>query len=414
MQLTGDHQTLVRALAGELSKYAVKRVGVAVSGGSDSMALLCLLSALQKQGDLVVEAITVNHGLRPEAADEAKFVYENCARLGVPHAIAEWTGWNGAGNLQGAARLARYRLIAEWAERRQLDTVCLGHTQDDVAETLLMRLKRESGVDGLARMDERFLRNDVWFQRPMMELSRVELRRFLKDIRVDWKDDPSNKNEAFERVRMRRLLGSLEEAGLSQGALAAVAKNLSDAKEALGRAAYVFCVKYAKIEHGDLVINRAAFLNEGAELRRRILTMALDWVSPSEYPMRRAPLEELYLAIKEKRTFALNGCLSFVKEDSFRIGREYSAVRERVEHSPRWDRWVISGPWQMGMQLRALGEPSLSGLKNWRETAVPRQTLMASPAVWFHDELIAAPLAEPHEDWGLTLQRPKFPAEGAS
>lgn len=414
MQLTGDHQGLVTALAGELRTFQAKRVGVAVSGGSDSMALLYLLAALKTETGLTVEAITVNHGLRPEAAQEAQFVYQQCQALDVPHATAEWSGWSGVGNLQSAARVARYRLIAEWAQRRDLDVVCLGHTQDDVAETFLMRLKRESGVDGLARMDARFLRNEVWFQRPLMDVSRKALRGFLTDIKVDWKDDPSNKNDAFDRVRMRRLLGSLGEAGLDQAALAAVAKNLSDAKDALSSTALSFCAAHTHVIHGDLCIDRAMFQAEGAEIRRRVLMLALDWINPSAYPPRRAPLEELQQAITEQRTFALNGCLIFVKADQIRIGREYNAVRALIEHSPLWDRWSLTGPWQMGMQLRALGEPEVSGIDDWRAVGVPRQTLMASPAVWYHDKMIAAPLAQPHVDWSLSLQRPKFPAEQAT
>ena len=101
-----------------------------------------------------VAVATVDHGLRPEAAAEAAEVAAICAGLGVPHEILHWH-WDGAGNLQDAARRGRMALLADWARRRGLRTVALGHTEDDIAETFLMRLARDAGVDGLAAMAAR-------------------------------------------------------------------------------------------------------------------------------------------------------------------------------------------------------------------------------------------------------------------
>ena len=123
--------------------------------------------------------------------------------MGLKHATAKWTGWSGEGNLQDSARRARYRLIAEWALRRELNVVCLGHTRDDVAENFLMRLSRQSGVDGLAQMSKVFKKEGVRFCRPLLSTSRQSLRAFLKRQKVNWIDDPSNENDEFQRVRIR-------------------------------------------------------------------------------------------------------------------------------------------------------------------------------------------------------------------
>ena len=136
---------LVERLRSHYAKLNPDRIGVAVSGGSDSLALL---HAARAWG-VVVEAVTVDHGLRPEAAEEAAYVAEVCRGLGVPHSVLRWEGWDGRGNLQDQARQNRYALIAGWAEARRLRSVALGHTMDDQAETLLMRLAREAGVEGL-------------------------------------------------------------------------------------------------------------------------------------------------------------------------------------------------------------------------------------------------------------------------
>jgi tRNA(Ile)-lysidine synthase len=408
MQLTRADRRLIDQLTETLPLKGVRRLGVAVSGGSDSLALLLLLTELAAEKKIPIEAITVDHGLREEAAEEAQFVRAVCGKRQVPHAIARWTGWDGDGNLQDAARQARYRMIAEWANHREIDLVCLGHTQDDVAETFLMRLERESGVDGLARMQDHFERDGAAFCRPILDMTRADLRAFLNRRDQEWRDDPSNANEAFSRVRARRALKVLDDLGITPATLASVAENMSDARDALRDGVAALAREIVTQEDGDLLIDRDAFLDAHTELRRRLLTQALTWMVPADYPPRRAPLKELDQAIREQRNFSLNGCLVYVRKSEVRIAREYNAVRELCEFAPAWDRWVLTGPWTVGMCVKALGEPEISGLKDWRSQGIPRQTLMASPAVWYHDTLIAAPLAGFGEAWTMQLKGEDF------
>ena len=124
-------------------------LGVAVSGGSDSMALLHLMHEFCQINKIELQAVTVDHRLRPEAAQEAAHVARQCAEMGLPHDTLIWQDWSGEGNLQNAARNARYHKMACWAGTRGIDTIAVGHTADDQAETVLMRLARRSGVDGL-------------------------------------------------------------------------------------------------------------------------------------------------------------------------------------------------------------------------------------------------------------------------
>jgi tRNA(Ile)-lysidine synthase len=125
---------------------------VAVSGGPDSLALLLLAHAAMPG---LVEAATVDHGLRSESADEAAFVAEICGKLGVPHATLKVTV--GAGNLQAEARAARYAALAGWMAERGLAALATAHHADDQAETLILRLNRGSGVAGLAGVRARGL-----------------------------------------------------------------------------------------------------------------------------------------------------------------------------------------------------------------------------------------------------------------
>lgn len=406
MQLGRSDNDLLAILKSEIAKAGATRIGVAVSGGGDSMALLYLSVAL---GDRYrVEAITVDHGLRRESAGEAEFVQRACATQDVRHATARWTGWKGEGNLQDRARRARYSLIAEWAKRRKLHVVLVAHTLDDVAETFLIRLGREAGVNGLAQMDASFERHGMTFLRPMLDVSRDDLRQFLKRHRRQWHEDPSNENEEFQRVRARRALEVLEGVGIDAQSLSRVSRNMRDARDVLEADTRQLAQNCATQVMGDLLLDRSVLMQTHKELRRRLLVAAVGWLAGNDYAPRRASVDELDSAIQDGRNFALGGSMVSVSKTRVRIAREYNAVRDLKEHSPSWDRWVLDGPWQMGMQVKALGEPGLTQLEHWRESELPRKSLMASPAVWRGDELIAAPLAQCSDDWQARLKTSEF------
>jgi len=174
-------------------------LGVAISGGGDSTALLLLLHAARR----AVLAVTVDHGLRPESAAEAAAVGALCAARGIPHDTLVWAEGPESGNLQARARQARRRLIADWARGRGIGDVALGHTLDDQAETVLLRLARGSGVDGLAAMAAVAEGDGVRWHRPLLGIGRGALRDWLRGEGVAWIDDPSNEDPRFDRVRVR-------------------------------------------------------------------------------------------------------------------------------------------------------------------------------------------------------------------
>ncbi|MFV2034995.1 MAG: tRNA lysidine(34) synthetase TilS, partial [Halocynthiibacter sp.] len=190
--MSAEFDDLLEMAGGAFQTERPACIGVAVSGGSDSMALLCLLSQLcERHKAHRLSVVTVDHGLRPDAAAEATHVAETCAGLGHQHTVLHWRGWDRSGNLQDRARQARYSLIADWATASGISTVALGHTADDQAENFLIRLARESGVDGLSGMSSRRKIKDVMFLRPMLTATRSELRDFLRDRGIRWVDDPS-------------------------------------------------------------------------------------------------------------------------------------------------------------------------------------------------------------------------------
>jgi len=183
-------------------------LGIAVSGGSDSLGLLHGLAAVAPPHRLV--ALTVDHGLRSAAADEARWVKAQCKQLGVRHETLKWQNGQPKSGIQAAARAARYRLLGKASVRLGLAAVLTAHTQDDQNETVLMRRARSSSEDapGLAGIPAATLFDErMWVLRPLLGLSRQTVRDFLRSRGVsDWVEDPSNADRRFERVRVRAQL----------------------------------------------------------------------------------------------------------------------------------------------------------------------------------------------------------------
>lgn len=204
------------------------RLGLAVSGGPDSLALL-LLAAEARPGS--VEAATVDHGLRPESAAEAAMVADVCARIGVPHATLPVVLPDG--NLQAEARNARYAALAAWMEQRGLAALATAHHADDQAETLLMRLNRASGVAGLAGVRARgpVPGTRLPLVRPLLDWRRAELARTVAEAGLNAVDDPSNAADRFDRVRLRKALATADWIDVS--ALARSAAHIGDADVAI-------------------------------------------------------------------------------------------------------------------------------------------------------------------------------------
>ncbi|MFV0490214.1 MAG: tRNA lysidine(34) synthetase TilS [Pseudorhodobacter sp.] len=371
------------------------RIGVAVSGGGDSLALLHLLARLAPEEGWQIQAATVDHALRPESAAEARQVAEICAHLGIRHKVLRWDHGPVSGNLQDAARRARYRLLGDWAAGEDISHVALAHTADDQAETFLMGLSRVAGLDGLVGMRPCWAHGQVRFVRPLLGARRAELRDYLKDRRIGWIDDPSNDDPRYARVRARRALAELASLGISAGTLEGVMSNLRQVQQMLQQLAEDLARRIASEIGGMVLIDRAAWQEQPLELRRRLMIAALLSVSGAEYPPRAAAIRRLLAVVAAGRTATLWGCHIQVTTSEIRVLREERAVRRaRVPPGRPWDcRWHVDGPFERGMEIRALGAEGLKYCPDWRETGLPRAALLVSPAVWGQDRLVSAPLA---------------------
>lgn len=244
------------------------RLGVAVSGGPDSLALLLLAAAARPE---MVEAATVDHGLRAESAGEAEMVAGICKQLGVSHRtlLADWPEAPTT-NIQAAARAMRYRLLNEWAIDRDLPAIATAHHADDQAETLLMRLLRGAGVGGLgATRAKRPLSEQVLLVRPLLSWRKSELVGLAEQAGLSPVDDPSNRDPKHDRSRIRSLLQDADWADPAR--LAASASALRNADEALDWALAPLIVSRIS-QDGDALLVDPSDLPR--ELKRRLLLAA--------------------------------------------------------------------------------------------------------------------------------------------
>lgn len=378
------HAALDR-LAGDTSA-----IGLAVSGGGDSIAMMHIARDWAAGRRLMVA--TVDHRLRDGSADEAKQVHRWATDLGLPHATLLWQRETDAGNLMAQARDARLRLLSGWAQRNDLPMVLLGHTADDQAETLMMRLDRGAGIDGLASMAEwRDAFGTRWL-RPMMNIGRDELRDWLRQRAIKWFDDPSNDNENFDRVRIRKAITAM---GLDVTALARAANHIGEARDALCHYASL-ASKDAVVSRGRLILSRQSFAIAPQEIRRRLIVASCRWVTGADYPPRRNTILHALHAINAGSRVTLDGALIEPSADGIRIAREpAAALRAPDARHEAWDnRWKINGL-TSGQHVAALGTSALTQAK-WRQSGLPRDEAASSPAVWQDDQLIAAPLLRPH------------------
>ncbi len=366
-------------------------IGIALSGGGDSTALLHLAMRVP----MAVEAVTVDHRLRAESADEAASVARGCAALGVPHAVQVWEHGLVHGNLMDAARRVRMTLVADWARNRGIAHVGLGHTRDDQAETLLMGLARGAGLAGLSGMRPTWREGGVTFHRPLLAAGREELRDWLRREGIGWIDDPTNENDRFTRTKARRALATLAPLGISAKRLAEVAGHLAQAQAALAvqvRAAG----RHMRDAAGALQVE-AGLWAEPDEVQRQLVAAALRWLSGAAYAPRAADVARFIAAMQAGRDATLAGC-------RFRKGwlfREARAVGGAVPVGTLWDgRWLVAGG---DGEIRALGSEGLRQCADWRTRGVPREVLAVTPAVWHGERIVAAPLAGFSNGWSAQL-----------
>lgn len=394
-------ETLFRPLA------AYSHWGLAVSGGADSMALMHLAarhaSAAQGDGPRLT-ALTVDHGLRPEAAREAAFVSAAAARLGIAHATLRWEGPKPASGVQAAARAARYDLMAEHALAQGIDCLVTAHHLEDQAETVLMRLKRGSGPDGLAGIPAAGRWAGMPVLRPLLDIAPAALEAALRAEGAGWIEDPSNADTRYERVRLRKAMAELVRLGYTAEGFARAARRMRRASEALEAATRGFLAAHARAaEAGYCALDMAALGEAAEEIALRAARRVMEAVRGGETGAGLSRLEALTATLRggEFRAATLGGCRFEARGGEILVMRE--AGRKglgefglRPGETRLWDRrFEVAAPRgaDAPVTVRALGQRGARQLRAraGRAMELPPAAAASLVSFWRGGELIAVP-----------------------
>ncbi|MBN8913551.1 MAG: tRNA lysidine(34) synthetase TilS [Rhizobiales bacterium] len=403
-----------------------KRAVLAVSGGPDSMALMLLAARWVRSGQatpgLAVEVATVDHGLRAGSAREAAWVAERAKALGFRHTTLVWGGNKPGSALQARAREARYALLVAHARAETPAAVVTAHTADDQAETLLMRLGRGSGLDGLAGMaPARSLLQDgsVQLVRPLLGVAKGFLTALLKEQGERWIEDPSNERLDFERVRIRAAHDHLSALGLSNDKLALSAARLTRAREALEQTTDARLAALVDFHDGVFAsLDRGAWEREPEEIRVRLLQRLLATFGGEAKPAQLSQIEAIAAMLARGRPVAqtLGGCIVSQGRTTLRLYREPAhhtlpqvplLPGEEVVWDWRfrvaYDGLADSSDGAAPVVVRPLGFTAYATLRGGLspKDRPPARAAAGLPALWSGDELVAVPSlrgAAPHDD----------------
>jgi len=368
-------------------------IAVAASGGCDSTALVFLMQKWveKRNGKLIV--LTVDHGLRACAKQEAENFSKMLAHHGIECDILTWQhDAFPQSAIQEQARLARYQLLEKQCRKRGVKTLAIAHQQQDQVETFLYRLTCGSGLDGLSCMDKTSEKNQIQIIRPLLNVPRECLKKTCQNFAVPWIDDPSNEKDQFTRVRFRKALDFLADEGLTAQRLCQTVEKLQQANTCLNRMTAESLSKQAVFYGaGFVALDYVAWQQNDAEIQQRSLIAILKWVSGQIYPPRMERLKKLLEALKEGKTFSrrtLSGCEVYLQKKNQKIWiyRELAAVEGakkavNFEQEFIWDHRFKVTLKDESMRVKILGAEGFQQIKQrYDECAKKNEHLQNIPA----------------------------------
>jgi tRNA(Ile)-lysidine synthase len=308
------------AIFSPLAEY--RRVGLAVSGGADSLALMLLAAEFARtHRQLQFVVYSVDHDLRREAADEVRFVVREAERLGLSARALRWTGRKPKTRIQEAARAARYALIADAMREDGAEVLVTAHHLGDQAETVLMRLAHGSGIEGLRGMDYLAEIAGLTIVRPLLGIDPAELRAVVDRSGLTPVADPSNSDANYERVRWRAMLPQLAALGLTPERLSLFALRMRDADRALSAVASINAAGVGL--KGECGLSRELLQRLPRAVAVRVVQNALDSAGGQKKPHALAAVERLTdRLIQEPLRTTLHGCIIESDGTEIRIRRE--------------------------------------------------------------------------------------------
>ncbi len=371
----------------------VPEVAVAVSGGPDSLALALLLQRWAAERGGRVHGVTLDHGLRPESADEAAWTGEQLTTRGIPHSTLTWRPDPDAQVTHAAARRERYARLGAWCRARGILHLALAHHRDDQAETVLARIRMGTGPDGLAGMPAERALPDVRLLRPLLDLPKARLEATLVALRQPWIADPMNADPRYGRPQIRQCLPILADEGMTPERLAQFAHAMGRARRAMDAARAQLAARAVRVlPAGYAEVEPALILGAPEPVGGAVLARVLRTVGGRTYTPRTARLQRLLAALRAQpaRARTLAGCRIVPRRGAWLILREWAraptvavAPGEQLHYDGRFR--AVVGEAGGDLTLGPLGETGWSALAAadpaLRATAIPPPARPALPAL---------------------------------
>ena len=292
---------------------------VAVSGGPDSLALSFLAKIYSIKKSLNAKYFIVDHKLRKDSTSEAKFVKKKLKDYSIDLNILTWYGKKPNKNIQSVARNKRYKLLTEKAKKFKIKNILLGHHLDDLFENFFIRILRGSGLNGLVSLDKETQNNQVNLIRPLLKFEKKDLKYVTINYFKTFIKDPSNKNQKFLRVRVRKYRKHMEKEGLDTGKIIKTVNNLLSANKAINFYKNKALYKHVSFlsEHKCL-INNKMFSEEAGEIIFKSFSDVLSLISGTYYPPRSKKILNLIERLRKNKLSksTLGGCV-IEREDNF-------------------------------------------------------------------------------------------------
>ncbi|MBP9693878.1 MAG: tRNA lysidine(34) synthetase TilS [Alphaproteobacteria bacterium] len=282
-------------------RASISHIALAVSGGSDSMALLSLASSYVKNKSLKLTVLTVDHRLRPEAAAEAQFVKDYCTKLKINHdtlTLDEFEKHPPVKAIQEKARDARYEKLERKCAQIHASLLLLGQHFDDQLETFIMREKRKSDLYGLAVMPLMRATRDILIARPMLDVSKNQILQYCDSMSIPYITDPSNENLTFERIRIRK---TLSKEWLSQkNRIVPMMKQAISVREKMDKSLFNFIDQHVSIsQYPCLKVSISAFLDLEPDIAMRLLPKLTEMIQGRFSFFKKIKKENFYNKLKE-------------------------------------------------------------------------------------------------------------------
>jgi tRNA(Ile)-lysidine synthase len=374
-----------------------EKFAIAVSGGSDSLALstLAKLYSLESDNDFV--ALIIDHKLRKESSNEAKQTYKSLTQNKIKAKILTYKGEKFSSNIQKKARDLRYDLFEKYCAKNKIKFLILAHHQDDLIENFYIRLIRGSGIKGLTSLQNIFEYNkDFYLLRPLLNFNKQELLNVTKRSYSSWIEDPSNKNDKFLRVRIRKMQSKLQKEGFDPKRIIKTIENLNTAKNSLEFYIFKSEKKYLNFyKEGYATLKYSIFNNEAQEVIFRVIIRAIHFVSGEYYPPRSDSLKTLMknLSLKSFKSSTLGGCLIEKNKNIISFFREDRNIAvetlNKVNKSKNWDdRFLVYKKLNIQQQffVKKLGNQGIEYLKinkfNDHGNKIPAQVKKTLPSFW--------------------------------